>query len=120
MLNILTYHEDKDTYYTLDEEAKKLFEHITDKYSGQFNLKYLSTSQLSSSQTELDMEERAHICVRTKATELIGHLTCVLWVYCNGNFLIILQINFLLNDCIVPITDCLNNNSIRELGNTIT
>ena len=96
MLNILMYHEDKDTCYTLDDEAKKLFECITDKYSGQFNLKYSSASQLSSSQPELDTEEWADICVRTKATELIGRLTCVLWVYCNGNFLIILQINFIL------------------------
>ena len=95
MLNILTYHEDRDICYTLDDEAEKLFECITDKYSGQFNLKYSSASQLSSSQPELDTEERADICVRTKAMELIGHLTCVLWVYCNGNFLIILQINFI-------------------------
>ena len=108
MLNILTYHEDKDTCYTLDDEAEKLFECITDKYSGQFNLKYSSASQLSSSQPEFDTEERADICVRTKATELIGHLTCVLWVYCNDNFLIILQINVILKDCIVAITDCLN------------
>ena len=57
MLNILTYHEDKDTCYTLDDEAEKLFECITDKYSGQFNLKYSSASQLSSSQPELDTEE---------------------------------------------------------------
>ena len=64
MLNILTYHEDKDTCYTLDDEAEKLFKCITDKYSGQFNLKYLSTSQLSSSQPELDTEERADICVK--------------------------------------------------------
>ena len=81
MLNILTYHKDKDTCYTLDEEAEKLFERITDKYSGQFNLKYSSASQLSSSQPELDTEERADICIRTKATELIGRLTCVL-AYC--------------------------------------
>ena len=78
MLNILMYHEDKDTCYTLDDEAEKLFECITDKYSGQLNLKYSSISQLSSSQPELDTEERVDICVRTKATELIGHLTCVL------------------------------------------
>ena len=95
MLNILTYHEDKDTCLTLDDEAKKLFEGITDKYSGQFNLKYSSTSQLSSSQPELDTEERVDICVRTKATELIGHLTCVIWLYCNGKLLIKLQINFI-------------------------
>ena len=95
MLNILMYHEDKDACYTLDDEAEKLLEYITDKYSGQFNLKYSSASQLSSSQPELDTEERADTCVRTKAMELIDCLTCVLWVYCNGNFLIILQINFI-------------------------
>ena len=95
MLNILTYHEDKDTCYTLDDEAKKLFKRITDTYSGQFNLKFSSASELSSSQPELDTEERADICVRTKAMELIGRLTCVLWVYCNGKLLTILQINFI-------------------------
>ena len=57
MLNILTYHEDKDTCYTLDEEAKELFECITYKYTGQYNLNYSSASQLSSSQPELDTEE---------------------------------------------------------------
>ena len=73
--------------YTLDPKAEKLFEKITDKYSGQFNLKYSTSSQLSSSQPELDNKEKAEICVRTKATEMIGRLTCVLWVYCNGKTL---------------------------------
>ena len=84
MAHIYTFHEDKDMCYMLDTEAKKLFECITDKYSGQFNVKYSSASQLSSSQAELDTEEQADICVRTKAMELIGRLTCVLCVYCNG------------------------------------
>ena len=75
----------KDTCYTLNEEAEKLFEEITDKYSGQFNLKYSSATQLSASQPVLDLAEKAEICVRTKVTELIGRLMCVLWVYCNGN-----------------------------------
>ena len=87
MSKIFLYHEEKDTCYTLDPEAEKLFEKITDKYSGQFNLKYSTSSQLSSSQPELDNEEKAEICVRTKATEMIGRLTCVLWVYCNGEIL---------------------------------
>ena len=54
-----------------------LFERITDKYSRQFNLKYSTSSQLSLSQPELDTDERAEICVRTKVTELIDRLTCV-------------------------------------------
>ena len=85
MAKILGFHLDKDTCYTLSEEAEHVLEAITDKYSSQFNLKYSTSSQLSASQPELDLEEKSEICVRTKATELIGRLTCVLWVYCNGN-----------------------------------
>jgi len=84
MSKIFAFHQDKDTCYVFDGNADKLFETITDKYSGQFNLKYSTASQLSASQPELDTEEKSEICVRTKATELIGRLTCVLWVYCNG------------------------------------
>ena len=57
MAQIYTFHDDKDTCYRLDAKAEKLFEHITDKYSGQSNLKYSSASQLSSLQPELDTEE---------------------------------------------------------------
>ena len=89
MSKIFLFHNDKDICYSLDDEAEQLFERITDKYSGQFNLKYSMSSQLSSSQPELDTDERADICVRTKATELIGRLTCVLWVYCIGNTIMI-------------------------------
>ena len=84
MSKIFLFHQDTNIVYKLDEHAEKLFERITDKYSGQFNLKYSSSSQLSSSQPVLDIEEKAEICVRTKATELIRRLTCMLWVYCNG------------------------------------
>ena len=84
MSKILGHHLETDTCYTLSVEAEKVFEEITDKYSGQFNLKYGTASQLSASQPVLDLEEKSEICVRTKATELIGRLTCVLWVYCNG------------------------------------
>ena len=75
MSKIFLFHHDKDICYSLDKEAEQLFEWITDKYSGQFNLKYSMSSQLSSSQPELDNDERADICIRTKATELIGRLT---------------------------------------------
>ena len=84
MARILAFHLDKDTCYTLSDDAEEIFEAITDKYSSQFNLKYSTSSQLSASQPELDLEEKSEICVWTKATELIGRLTCVLWVYCNG------------------------------------
>ena len=85
MVKILGFHLDKDTCCTLSKEAEEIFEAITDKYSGQFNLKYSTSNQLSASQPELDLEEKFEICVCTKATALIGRLTCILWVYCNGN-----------------------------------
>ena len=67
MSKIFLFHHDKDICYSLDEEAEQLFEQITDKYSGQFNLKYSTSSQLSSSQLELDNDERADICIRHKS-----------------------------------------------------
>ena len=84
MSKIFAHHSETDTCYRLDEEAEKVYKNITDKYNGQFNLKYSSASQLSASQPVLDLEEKSEICVRTKANVLIGRLTCVLWVYCNG------------------------------------
>ena len=36
------------------------------------------------SQPELDAMERDDICVRTKAGELIGRLSIVLWIYSEG------------------------------------
>ena len=84
MLKILEYHLENEVTYVLSDEAEKLFEEITDKYRGQFNLKYASCSQVTDSQPELNTEEKSEISVRTKATELIGRLSCVFWVYCNG------------------------------------
>ena len=71
MSKIFAHHSETDTCNTLDEEAEKVYENITDKYNGQFNLKYSSASQLSASQPVLDLEEKSEICVRTKANELI-------------------------------------------------
>ena len=75
MSKIFVHHSETGTCYKLDEEAEKVYENITDKYNGQFNLKYSSASQLSASQPVLDLEEKSEICVRTKANELIGRLT---------------------------------------------
>ena len=86
MAKIFVHHSETDTCYTLTEDAEKVFEAITDKYNGQFNLKYSTPSQISASQPKLYLEEKSEICVRTKVTELIGRLTCVLWVYCNGKY----------------------------------
>ena len=84
MLAILSYHYKEEHVYQLDAIAENMYESIIDKYNGQFNLKYCNGSQLSSSQPELNSKEKAEISVRTKATELIGRVACVLWIYCEG------------------------------------
>ena len=86
---ILEHHKNRDVLYTLNEEAESVFEVITDKLNDQFNLKYTSASQISASQPDLDKTEKSELSVGTKATELIGRLICVFWVYCKGNNLAI-------------------------------
>ena len=81
---IVEFHKSQNVLYTLNEEAESVFEVITDKLNDQFNLKYTSASQISASQPDLDNTEKSELSVRTKATEIIGRLTCVLWVYCKG------------------------------------
>ena len=85
MERIVFFYQDKDIIYKFDNEGDELFEKICDKLNGFFNLKYSTSSQISSSQTPLDTADKAEINVRTKAWELIGHLACILWVYCKGN-----------------------------------
>ena len=75
---IVEFHKMQDILYTLDEEAESVFEVITDKLNDQFNLKYTSSSQISVSQSDLDNTEKSELSVRTKATEIIRRLTCVL------------------------------------------
>ena len=78
------HHKDKNITYKLDQEGNALYEQIVNKFNDQYNLKYTSESQTSSSQPDLNMEEKAELSVRTKATEIIGRLSCVLWIYCSG------------------------------------
>ena len=85
MCGILIHHKDGNVTYELDEEGNLLYEQIVNKFNDQYNLKYTSASQVSASQPDLNMEEKAELSVRTKATEIIGRLSCVLWIYCNGN-----------------------------------
>ena len=63
MLKILEYHSTNDVMYVLRDEAELLFEEITDKYRGQFNLKYSTANQISDSQPELNTEEKSQISV---------------------------------------------------------
>ena len=80
------------------EETEELYEEIFDKYNGQFNLKYSGSSDVCSSQSQLDHYEKSEINVRTEALEFIGCLTHILWIYCNVyiNFLTICAI-FVMN-----------------------
>ena len=84
---ILNLHKEKKITYCLSDEAERVFEVIIDKLNDQFNLKYTATSQIPPSQPDLNSNEKCELSVRTKDTEIIGHLTCVLWVYCNGKYL---------------------------------
>ena len=85
MERIVLFHQNKDIIYKFDNEGDELFGKICDKLNGLFNLKYSTSSQISSSQTPLDTADKAEINVWTKATELIGCLAYILWVYCKGN-----------------------------------
>ena len=90
LYNILLHHYEAGIHYKFSEEAEELFEVIIDNYNSQFNLKYsTSSSQLASSQCELDTSEHEDIFVHTKAAELVGRVACVLSVYCNGMFVIL-------------------------------
>ena len=87
LYNILLHHYEAGIHYEFSEEAEEMFEVIIDNYNSQFNLKYsTSSSQLASSQPELDTSEHEDIFVHTKATELVGRIACVLSVYCNGMY----------------------------------
>ena len=84
MEGILLAHKDQKTVYKLSEEADKLYEKIIDKLNDQYNLKYMCSSQLSKSQPDLNNNEKSEMSVCTKGTEIIGRLTCSLWIYGNG------------------------------------
>ena len=63
MEGILLIHKDKKITYTLSEDADKLYEKIIDKLNDQFNFKYTSASQLSSSQPDLNNNEKSELSV---------------------------------------------------------
>ena len=63
MEGILLIHKDKKITYTLSDDADKLYEKIIDKLNDQFNLKYTSASQLSSSQPDLNNNEKSELSV---------------------------------------------------------
>ena len=70
-LSLFKLHREKAICYTLDEETEELYEEIFDKYNGQFNLKYSRSSDICSSQSQLDHYEKSEINVRMKTAELM-------------------------------------------------
>ena len=101
-LAIYRHYKGCPTTYKLCDEAQDYFDGILDNLASQFNSHYDIEESITESQTQLDAEQRANIDVRTKAGELIGHLSAVLWIYNNGNELhIILMCSQLLKKCLI-------------------
>ena len=84
-LTIYRHHRGSPTTYKLCDEAQDYFDDILDNLASQFNSHYDIEDSITESQTQLDEEQRANIDVRTKAGELIGCLSAVLWIYNNVN-----------------------------------
>ena len=84
---IYRHHKGSPTTYKLCEDPQDDFDGILDNLASQFNSHYDIKDSITESQTQLDEEQRADIDVRTKAGELIGWLSAVLWIYNNGKWL---------------------------------
>ena len=83
-LAIYRHHKGCPTTYKLCDEAQDYFNGILDNLASHFNSHYDIKDSITESQTQLDEQQRADIDVRTKAGELIGCLSAVLWIYNNG------------------------------------
>ena len=85
-LAIYRHHKGCPTTYKLCNEAQDYFDGILNNLASQFNSHYDIEETITESQTQLNAEQRADIDVCTKAGELIGRLSAVLWIYNNGNY----------------------------------
>ena len=85
---ILGIYQQSGIKYKLSDEGDSVFECIMDKLNDQYNLKYTTASQISASQPDLNSDEKLQLSVRTKGTDIIGILACVLRVYCKGRYVI--------------------------------
>ena len=83
-LAVFRHHKTSNITYELAEEAQVYFDGILDNLASQFNSHYDMGMEVTESQPDLSEEQRADIDVRTKAAELIGRLSAVLWIYNNG------------------------------------
>ena len=83
-LSVFRHHKGSNIVYELSDEAQTYFDGILDNLASQFNSHYDMGMEITESQPDLNEEQRADIDVRTKAAELIGRLSAVLWIYNNG------------------------------------
>ena len=83
-LAVFHHHKALQVIYELSTEAQDYFDTILDNLASQFNSHYDMEKDLTESQPVLSDEQRADIDVRTKAAELIGRLSAILWIYNNG------------------------------------
>ena len=83
-LAVFHHHKASQVIYELSTEAQDYFDTILDNLASQFNSHYDMEKDLTESQPVLSDEQRADIDVRTKAAELIGRLSAILWIYNNG------------------------------------
>ena len=79
-LGLYNFHKDDKVSYYLDEKAEQKYQAVVDKYNESFNRKWGD----SQDDNILDSQDMAEISVRSKATELIGRLSIILWIYING------------------------------------
>ena len=84
-LAIFRHHKASQVIYELSDEAQQYFDGILDNLASQFNSHYDMEEEPTDSQPVLNDEQRADIDVRTKAAELIGRMSGILWIYNNGN-----------------------------------
>ena len=83
-LSVYRHHNSSGVTYEFGEDAQEYFDKILDNLASQFNSHYNLEEDFSDSQPILSSQQRADIDVHTKAGELIGRLSCVLWIYRNG------------------------------------
>ena len=83
-LAVFHHHKASQVIYELSTEAQDYFDTILDNLASQFNSHYDMEKDLTESQPVLSDEQRADIDVHTKAAELIGRLSAILWIYNNG------------------------------------
>ena len=83
-LSLYRHHNSSGVTYEFGEDAQEYFDKILDNLASEFNSHYNLEEDFSDSQLILSLQQRADTDVRTKAGELIGRLSCVLWIYRNG------------------------------------